>query len=696
MGIGHPPGHGENAMLDQLADTDNLFRAWRWLRSNPDATYKHYFRNLYGIYAIAENTLITSLQDRLRRGIYAPANACKIFLPKSSGILRPYSLLTIEDQIVYQAATNLVAERLFPKVKHRYEAQIFGHLYAGKNSIWFYRKWSAGYRAFNDAARAAFNDGFLFAASFDLTACYDSLDHGVLTHQLKGIGCTTEFCAKLTEWLSKWTATERKIYHNHGIPQGPLSSGCLSEVVLRHFDEGHRNSKRVRYFRYVDDIRLFGKNERDLRQSLVKLDLLSKDIGLFPQASKISIHKVSKIEDELKSISHPTEMSIRQKNVDQVRLKARIVELTPRFRISNPTRFKYLLAHAVPEAHLTARIWRIFENHPEFYATLARYLGRYWKIPHKAAQQLIREIQVQELYPAVRNALLSAADGRLGSADGMKLDRFVKVNIWKPRNLPADLYASAGQRLIKSGLLTQKQLAYALEPQRPGWARSQLILSLAPMNPTKDKQLNKNLCDQNAEVAMAAAYMIAKNEVPILVVEKSINLNAVEVLREFHLIKSTPLRQCGIKTSLDRMVGRVPDIDWGQIFGDNYSEVERQAVLMLTSWKNDASTWVNAMDVFNDQLLEAIFRYDPSIGTYTLGKIGSVLQPNGRLKRTYPCIYDLVNAIHNKRADSYLSHPLNKRTGRPTQRIRYSYFRFAKGLIQTALNELEEKLKSRT
>ena len=25
----------------------------------------------------------------------------------------------------------------------------------------------------------------------------------------------------LTDWLSIWTATDHRIYHNHGIPQGP-------------------------------------------------------------------------------------------------------------------------------------------------------------------------------------------------------------------------------------------------------------------------------------------------------------------------------------------------------------------------------------------------------------------------------------------------------------------------------------------
>ena len=100
-------------------------------------------------------------------------------------MLRPFSLLTVEDQIVYQALVNVVAERLHPKIRHRYRREIFGHLYAGGGNTWFYQKWQWTYAAFNKAAREAFASGFRFTAKFDLTAFYDSLDHAVLGYFLR-------------------------------------------------------------------------------------------------------------------------------------------------------------------------------------------------------------------------------------------------------------------------------------------------------------------------------------------------------------------------------------------------------------------------------------------------------------------------------------------------------------------------------
>jgi len=333
---------------------DNLSRAWRWIRSNPDRAYKGYFRRLYRDYAFADTALLADLHDRLRRELYEPAHSCKLHFPKPSGVLRPYTLLTVEDQIAYQAMVNIVAEKLFPKVRSRYLVECFGHLYAGKTGIWFYRKWQDCYRLFNKATRKAVTDGFRYAARFDLTAFYDSLDHGVLQHFLEKIGCDRDFCKRLTRWLSYWTATNKRIYHNHGIPQGPLSSGLLSEVVLQHFDRNHGSPKNVRYLRYVDDIRLFGKSEKELRRMLGKLDLLSKDVGLFPQTSKIDIHIVNNIEEELKTIS-PAWHAIwdeDDRSVDQKHLRSHLIKVTPRFRVTDPTQFKFLLGRARPSAKL--------------------------------------------------------------------------------------------------------------------------------------------------------------------------------------------------------------------------------------------------------------------------------------------------------------------------------------------------------
>ena len=206
---------------------------------------------------------------------------------------------------------NIVAESFPAHIRRRYQKQVLGHLYAGKRSKVFYKAWKSAYAKFSAAMRKAFADGFLYTASSDLTASYDSIDHRVLKHFLLNLKLEPELCDYLCELLRTWTSSSSSvpIYQGHGIPQGPPPSGLLSECVLRHFDDNGPASKTIRYFRYVDDIRLFAKSERSIRKRLILLDRISKEIGLFPQSSKIFIHRVRDIDSEIKTISNPPEVA---------------------------------------------------------------------------------------------------------------------------------------------------------------------------------------------------------------------------------------------------------------------------------------------------------------------------------------------------------------------------------------------------
>lgn len=679
------------ADLSQLRHIDNLRRAWRWIRSNPDASYKSYVRPLYQNFAIAEDSLLADLGDRLRRDIYEPEASCKLYLPKASGILRPISILSVEDQVVYQAATNLIAEKLKPRAVQRYNKQVFGHLYAGKSSTWFYRKWSDGYKAFNEAARQAYSDGFAYTASFDLTACYDSLDHRVLRHFLEKLGLDPHFCTTFTAWLEKWTATERGIFHNHGIPQGPLSSGLVSEVVLSHFDELKIRNVDFHYFRYVDDIRLFARNEHDLRRLLVALDLLSKDVGLFPQSGKISIHRVQNIEDEIKTVSNPPEAPIKAGFADQGRLVKRIEELTPRYRISNATRFKYLLAHASPSARLTARLWRILEKHPEIYRSVCSYLRRYTKIPRVPATKLIAVVKANSLYEAVRADFIDAADGRLPRTQDRTLAKMLR-QIWLPKTMHADLQVATGRFLIRTGLLSATQIAYACKVAPSWWARACLIesLDLTRLGATILSQIvGSGVRDIGRDAALAAAWKGKELAYIPPGNRRGWNKSAELLLRELGMIKRSTAAYCGINHALRKMDTRIPEANWRRLFGARYSQAELQAVEISAASGVNITGFVNLLDVFNDLLLNAVVAVDGTLGGYTLGHLGSVLNaPTGRLATKFPKTYDLAKQVHDRRYESMASHPLIKKTGAPTKRISYKFLPLAKKLVRQAVEEL--------
>lgn len=679
------------ADLDQLRNPENLRRAWRWIRSNADASYKSYFRPLYQHYAVAEEALLDDLADRLRRGIYEPEPACKLYQPKASGILRPISLLSVEDQIVYQAAVNLIAEKLRPRVIQRYNKQVFGHLYAGKSSIWFYRKWNDGYKAFNEAARKSFEDGYTYTASFDLTACYDSLDHRVLRHFLEKLGLDPDFCRKLTEWLEKWTATDRGIFHNHGIPQGPLSSGLLSEVVLAHFDELKIKGVNFHYFRYVDDIRLFAKNEHDLRRLLVSLDLLSKDVGLFPQSGKISIHRVHNIEDEIKTISNPPEAAISRFFTDQKKLLKRIEELSPRYEITNSTRFKYLLAHANPSAKLTNRLWSILDKQPEIYRSVCNYLRRYQKLPRVPAEKLVDLVKTNTLYQAVRAEFISAADGRLPAAQDKAMAALLK-KAWSPKFMHGDLQVATGRFLIRTGNLSPNQIKYACRVAPSWWARASLINALDPAQlgvNVLNQIVDAGVKDRGNDAALAASWKGFEQTYLPPGVRTGWNKSAELLMREVELIARSSSSHCGIAHALRKLDSRIPAANWKKLFGIRYAQAERQIIETVAASGSNITGFVNLLDVFDDLLLNAVIHNDRTVGGYNLGQPGSVLNaPNGSLATKFPKTYTLAKEVHDRRYESMASHPLIRRTGKPTKRITYKFLSQAKKLLRDGILEL--------
>jgi len=674
---------------------DNLRLAWRRVRSNIDRTYKGYFRELYTAYAIADEALLAHLQNRLSRDVYQASDACKIFFPKPSGILRPYSLLAIEDQIVYQAMANVIAEKLFLHVRHRYNKEVFGHLYAGSTSPWFYRKWSEGYKAFNTGAEDAFKRGYVWTASFDLTAFYDSIDHNVLRRMLEDIGVDRDFGHTLTELLTKWTATSTRIYHNHGIPQGPLSSGLIAETVLKHFDDRRNTRHDVRYFRYVDDIRLFAKKEIHLRHALVVLDRLSKDVGLFPQSGKIYIHEVESIEKELKSISNPMETVLTEPELDQNALRQRIVELTPRdrhYQVENPTRFKYLIAKAAPSARLADRLWRIYERAPHYYPQLAFHLSKFETIPERHAKRLVDEIEAQELYPAIRATFIRASIGHLPESI-IKRGKVKFKPLWKPRQNQADLSDALWRWLHHEHHLTEAQTKYGLLYIQPSWLRMSIHFGTPWLDVSagcREVWLNQSLRSESADVAISAAWLCGLLDVKVRPPIRSINPYAKLVLKEQGLVRRANASICGIQQAIEEMTGKHISVNWKKLFGKKYKGTEAQTTTCKAYFKTSASAWVNSMDVFIDLLLDALYRADTSLGTYQLGNVGSVTE-SVRLKASYPAVFELLNQVHAKRYESNLSHAQVKKTKKPTKPIKFEWLRTGARLLRRAAQELHSK-----
>ena len=611
--------------LEHLWDIDNLRRAWRWVLADSDAKYKAYCRDQYAIFAVVEDELLGDLSERLKTGKYEPNHADKMLLPKAAPAFRPYSILTVEDLIVYQAAINIVAEKFHPKIQYRYLKTTFGHLYAGKSSQWFYRKWQNCYKAYNQAARDAFTSGFVYSATFDLTACYDSIDHGVLNNRLLNIGVDEPFVKYLVETLlSKWTATmssdHSAIYLRHGIPQGPSASGLLSETVLSEFDNlfDPRNKKRakkangIKYFRYVDDIRLFAKSKIDVEWALLELDRCSKRIGLFPQGSKIDIKEIKSLENlnnQLKSISIPPEPVLSNRPVIQERLRDRLNELLLQLsqnqseklatgQILTPkvsqTRIKYLLAQAEPDQRIALRILEVLgKDIRSYYLNISWHLARYEKLDDEVVGELIDIIQSSNLYSAIVAEFVSLLaqylPNHISSSLIKKIDKIVKQDLVDGSS--GDLLAATFKWAIKrrAAILTQRKPLNLIKQTKSWWAKAQIV---GMLDATADPQmlieaLDVSVANTNTDIALSGAW-------------KAIQLGQGKYLKSSsHTCVNLILNSCDtnngcpIQRGMYKITKWKSNFDWKLFFGDSYEITARHMFICQGAYRADIRTWVS-------------------------------------------------------------------------------------------------------
>lgn len=395
------------------------------------------------------------------------------------------------------------------------------------------------------------------------------------------------------------------------------------------------------------------------------------------------------IQEELNSLSNPVETVLAAPAIDQRALRKRIVELTPRFRVANRTRFKYLVARAVPSATMMDRLWRIFEHAPHYYPQVAAHLGKFKTLLPRHADRLLGAVETQELYPTVQAALIGAAVGRF-PASRIRVAKTRWKRLWKPRVSPPDLSEALWRWLIEENSFTPAQLRYGVQHLRPSWLHMKVqfgvrwqVLSTAQ----RESWLNYNLRSSSADVAIAAAWLCGLHDVSIQRPIRLIHPLAKLVLKEQGLIRRADSSVCGIQLAFNEMTGENFRINWRKFFGRSYKRAEAQIVTCKGCFKTNPSAWVNSLDVFVDLLLEALYRLNPTLGNYVIGTPGSVMNSK-RLRAKFPGIFALLNQVHAKRLESDLSHAVVKKTKKPTAPVRYRWLRTGARLLRRAAQEL--------
>jgi len=678
--------------LQRVFDLNNLRRAYRWLLSNPDAAYKGYFRDAYDAFALASETHLRWIRREGLRERYRVSHATKVLLPKPSGSLRLITLLTVEDQIVYQACVNLVADALKPRTRHRYESTIFAHLYGGKSSSFFYKRWQTGYRKFGSKIRTAHAGCYTHIADFDLAAFYDSIDHNVLKHFLIDINIDEDTITFLLDCLKFWTSTTwsngpRNIYHGHGIPQGPMSSGMLSEAVLVHLDEAGEVGKNTIYLRYVDDIKILAKSENELRRKLINLDITAKEVGLFPQTSKINIRTITDPDEEVKSVSRPPEPAIKP-FVDQKKLVHRILAMIRGGRVApvNATKFKYLVAHATPTARLNEKLLIVLGNQPELSSSITNYFSRYKKMPERPAKAILAMLNESELYHAVNANLLDACARNMHPMWIVSFGQYAANRLMRPTKGALPIQATFKSALIRWGYiartLTFAEAQSLIAAEADWWVKMRGMYALTPDTfgpPSYAHLINTFLREPGGEAANVAVSRLLSDRVALARPYGDVAEGAMRTLRAVGIIRAKSQPSSRINEIMSYIFKRSrTEYRWDTFFGDGHRQAEIIMIFLKRNRETNIDTFLVQLDSYCDLLTAAIWsRMRPGKGYPNFGHAIKDVT----LIAALPKLMTSLQALHDLRLQSTTAHPRQK-AGTDTRRLKHKdFYKLLPGLI---------------
>ncbi len=226
---------------------------------------------------------LLELQAELLAG-YTPRPSQMCWAPKPNGLLRPGSVLEVEDEVVY----NVLIGRVFPAL----HAQIFD--LRGEPDVsyqlapdpddpeWIktdFRLWTQ----WRKRSLEKLESGVSFLLIADITGFYDNIDIKRLMSDVRQVHDAPDEIRLLTDCLNAWAHPRGR-----GIPQGYSASHLLAKLFLEPVDRNLANDG-FSHLRYVDDFRIFLPSKLEGRRAIARLTELLHRRGLSLQSAKTKI-----------------------------------------------------------------------------------------------------------------------------------------------------------------------------------------------------------------------------------------------------------------------------------------------------------------------------------------------------------------------------------------------------------------------
>lgn len=692
--------------FNKLTSDRNLILAWERLERAREPAYKWYWRPSLSVALKARQVFLKRLAAQLKNDGFKPDDVCLLSEPKPSSLLRHKSLLTIGDLVIYQAVGNIIADRLHSRVGKRYYISIFGNLYSGPSQKFFMQRWERGYQAFNRANRKAFNSGQRWLVQFDFASFYDSIGHGVLERLLIDLGVGSDvselLCKKL---LPHWSCAGddftklHRVVLDTGIPQGPLPSPIIAEVILAYIDEHMTKLENVTYLRYADDIRIWGDTQEQVRFAAAILDRLARNIGIFPQAKKFAIEEVSNIKDVLKEISFQTDVEepddesfdlveSELKGRDAMRLLwALVTKMLSRQEIVHQdiTEFKFLLWSTDSSNVVALRLCELMKQMPHLTEGCSYYIERLQSPSSQILSAVIELINFYPGYPWMSGRLLRITwtHRRHLSSDHKKSLKPKIATLMKQTGIRSDCQMQGVALLMWSELnkLRAEKLEKWFEnPKTSWWAIVHVVLNVGDsrISGTLLKALlTKLLQHPNREVARASAHRLCTlgERIPNVILDEHDECKAV--FRSFGLDSNNTGKYSRLNHLYSQILmnsgvncGSLARVNWKFLLAGEYDSFDMYAAQMYGETRASRDLFCQLMFAAWEAVLPCVWKHlacadiDHSTGRKLDKdkngiKIPEMFRKNTDLSRRMPALCRFMKSLHSLRHHGQASHRKN-------------------------------------
>ncbi len=668
-------------MPAQIFSMPNLQLAWRRITTGSNAQYKGLFRHTYQAYELALDRNLRDLYERLRGGSHVAQPVERMYMPKASGLHRPIGLLHLEDQIILQAFANIAARRLQPKRSSLQLDVVFSNIVNNDpTSLFFFRDWRRTYRAYQRRVSERYSAGMRWVADFDLAAYYDTISHDLLIKTIFPRSMPDDVVF-LHTCLKTWSAGSNAWSFDHGLPQGPIASDYLSECFLLPIDLAMRSHRG--YVRYVDDIRIFGETELEVRKSLVQLEQRCRERGLIPQVGKFAIKRARAVEEALgalPSITDPQHASGRD-TLSPARARSLIRSAIAGHpaRITDKTRVRYVLFRAQADTMLLEEVLRLVVNHPEQTDVFFTYIARfgYRRPVERLCLSAIRESR----YPYVRGEawhVLARYRRRADSATVAAAESLTQeaIAIAKATGQGEQFAEKWGacHFLCASEAVSGRHLSRYLS-YLPPLLQSLLGPLLPPSALVTGGVGARFLTRSTPEAGLSIVASLHELRVPLQTLGVDLARMSSQVanaLRELGLLPPTVSQVDAIAEILAKRYGLQSNKSWHQLLESEYNYAAGLLRQAEVAFNTAPAHWLQYQNSFNHCVFMALQRHLASIlhpaACATIGRdgrlvdYGVMLEAWGVFSQYFATLGQNLRVVNARRNSLSASHPYDKRT----------------------------------